>query len=72
MHTLATVDMFGVAAVVAAIGSATAAVIGALNHQRAGRIEANTSTNGDPRTLGQLVQDTATATGAVPPTIDEH
>lgn len=60
---LATQDWAGIAAVIAAIGASTSAVIAAIANVRVGHVRDQVSTNGDPRTLGQIAQDVAGATG---------
>lgn len=59
------VDYVGVATVITACGSAVAAVIAAvMSNKTAQHVKTR---NGDPRTLGEIATDVASAVNAEPP-----
>lgn len=49
-------DYVGFSTLIVAVGTAAAAIIGAV---LTGRVHGQVSTNGDPRTLGQIASDVA-------------
>lgn len=59
---LAQTDMVGLAAVIAAVFSGIAAVLGAWNHRAVRDVRAQVDTNGDPRTMGDMMTDVARQT----------
>jgi hypothetical protein len=59
---LATTDYAGIAAVIAAVFAGVASLMGAWNARTVHGIREQVSTNGDPRTLGQIAQDVSAAT----------
>lgn len=54
---LSVLDLYGVAAVIAACTGLVTAVFGGLNHRTVSNIDRKTDTNGDPRELGQIMSD---------------
>ena len=56
-------DWAGIAAVIAAVFSGVATVIGAMNHRRVSDVQTKLDTNGDPRTVAQIVTDIAHSQG---------
>ena len=57
-------DYTGVAQIITAIFAGIAAVVGALAARAATHASNQVSTNGDPRTLGQIATDVANQVGA--------
>lgn len=58
------IDYYGVSVIIAAVFAGIAGVIGAFNGRTVRAIKDNTSTNGDPRTAGQMLTDVANTVGA--------
>lgn len=58
------IDYTGVAQIITAIFAGIAAVVGALAARAATHTSNQVSTNGDPRTLGQIATDVANTIGA--------
>lgn len=56
---LGATDYPGIAAVVAAVFAGLASLIGAFNARTVRNVRDQVSTNGDPRTLGEMVQQSA-------------
>lgn len=58
------IDYYGISVIIAAVFSGLAALIAAWGARTGSNTNKQVSTNGDPRTLGQIATDTANKIGA--------